>query len=107
MKNKFLENLRKRVIHKLGGMMACEYFNRPLGEIKEYTKFPVRMRTEMHLRPGAVEAEKQIMMRQAAVEIANSLIDAGYYELRSEETPYGTLMELTIEVIPLKSGDAQ
>lgn len=106
MKNKTIEKLRTKAIHALGGVMPCDVFDNPLGVVKEYTRYPVRLKWNYELPSWAGEIEKKCALERTALKIAEIIVDEGFYELNSAETPFGTLYEMTVEVIPLKCGDA-
>lgn len=105
-RNKAIEKLREKAIHALGGVMPCDAFDKPLGEVKEYTRYPVRLKWNYELPSGANEIEKKYAKERMALKIAEKIVVEGFYELNSAVTPFGTLYEMTVEIIPLKCGDA-
>ena len=106
MKNKIIEKLREKAIHAIGGCMPCDVFDKPLGVVNEYTKYPVRYKSIFYLRPGAREEEKQAAIRYSAIKLAERIVEQGYYELTVTDHCNGTTYEMTVEIIPLQCGDA-
>ena len=86
--------------------MPCDVFDKPLGVVKEYTKFPIRIMADGLVSSDAPEELKRMCVEEMAHKVAGKIYQDGLYELRTSETPFGTEYEMTVEIIPLKCGDA-
>ena len=72
MNNKFLEKVRVKAIHKLGGVMMAETaFSNPPYVVKQYEKAPVKLRAHSFVDDKTPDGVRDWIIRRLVEKIAD------------------------------------
>ena len=104
-KNGIIEKARRRAIKALGGYSYEDIYGLQFGNVKKYTKMPVRLMSCYMNHLSRVDDECSDFVKGRLIdELAKGILRDNLYTLSTSETDYGVEYSMTVEIIPPGDG---